>query len=849
MTAWLDPARTRGGMAAAILLLGLTAPAALAQANPPAGPGGALTGRVVTPEGSPVGGAVVSWIRRGDREPTVVATARTGTDGAFRFDPAEPARPGEPPPQLLVEAAGWGLAFQPVPPGSEPQAITVEPATELRVPFIDAAGRPVAGLAVAPVVVAAPGLIGGRRGFRNLFLPAAVRARLERRTDERGMLTLPELPRGGRVRLDPRDERFAQLGGSEPVQLGAEAVTEARSIRLLPGASLAGRVTFGPTGKPAAGIRVGAQSADGWGEAVTDAEGRYHITRLRVGAYNVATDLDAELAREWTARAHERVPLAAGERAAGRDLTLIPGALLAGKVTATDNGEPVAGLRIGVYGPARPRSGAWVQSVPTGADGRFALRVPPGEQYVYLQSEPPEGFLRTAVAERTLTVRDGETATVDFALRRVGRARPVRGRVLGPDGQPAAGATVLAFCPGRGDQAVAVTASAQGGFTLDALLAARAPVLRARHGDLATPGGVAAVGGEEVTLRLQAHALGQLEGTVTNASGGPLRGAEVLLFEWAYDSGMETARAATDAAGHYRFDGLWPDLRYSVRATAEGHGQKYGEQRGLTPGETVRIEPLALKKADRWLAGRVVDERGDPVAGVTVSAHGRDSRDIRATTDRAGRFRIEPVVEEQIQLTASGPGERVVEKSVAAGTEDAILVLPGRPADAAPARGVPDPVAAYDREKVAAMVGRPAPSLRAIAWVNSEPLTLERLRGKVVLLDFWGVGCGPCVAALPAVQRLAEQFGGKGVVAIGVHDSGIDREALRRFAAEHRLTYPLAIDAEDEGLSFGKTFTAYTVRGIPTVAVIDREGRLVSVANSLGDAVAALGPLLSTGGP
>jgi hypothetical protein len=73
-----------------------------------------------------------------------------------------------------------------------------------------------------------------------------------------------------------------------------------------------------------------------------------------------------------------------------------------------------------------------------------------------------------------------------------------------------------------------------------------------------------------------------------------------------------------------------------------------------------------------------------------------------------------------------------------------------------------------------------APPLHVVAWLNSPPRTLEQLRGKVVLIDFWGVGCGPCVAV------------------IGLHSSGIERAELQAFAKEHKLTYPLAIAAPDD---------------------------------------------------
>jgi hypothetical protein len=67
----------------------------------------------------------------------------------------------------------------------------------------------------------------------------------------------------------------------------------------------------------------------------------------------------------------------------GQDFELIPGVLIEGSV-ADNAGKPVADVYVGVYGPAHPRSSAWVQSEKTDAQGRYRLRVPPGMQYVYI---------------------------------------------------------------------------------------------------------------------------------------------------------------------------------------------------------------------------------------------------------------------------------------------------------------------------------------------------------------------------------------------------------------------------------------------------------------------------------
>lgn len=62
-----------------------------------------------------------------------------------------------------------------------------------------------------------------------------------------------------------------------------------------------------------------------------------------------------------------------------------------------------------------------------------------------------------------------------------------------------------------------------------------------------------------------------------------------------------------------------------------------------------------------------------------------------------------------------------------------------------------------------------APRLQLAAWVNGAPPKLE---GKVVLIDFWGGTCGPCVAALPQVREAARHFAGTDLVVVGLNDSG-----------------------------------------------------------------------------
>ncbi|WP_422924781.1 sigma-70 family RNA polymerase sigma factor [Singulisphaera sp. PoT] len=127
--------------------------------------------------------------------------------------------------------------------------------------------------------------------------------------------------------------------------------------------------------------------------------------------------------------------------------------------------------------------------------------------------------------------------------------------------------------------------------------------------------------------------------------------------------------------------------------------------------------------------------------------------------------------------------------------------------------------------------GVPAPAIAPASWLDArgETKPLE-LAGKVVLIDFWGVGCGPCVAQVPRVREAFDYFRDKGLVFLGLHDSSGTPDAVAKFAREHKIEYPLAIDrASADDVSFGATFEAFGVNSIPSAAVLDRQGNVAFV--------------------
>ena len=139
-------------------------------------------------------------------------------------------------------------------------------------------------------------------------------------------------------------------------------------------------------------------------------------------------------------------------------------------------------------------------------------------------------------------------------------------------------------------------------------------------------------------------------------------------------------------------------------------------------------------------------------------------------------------------------------------------------------------------------VGQPAPAIRPQAWLDRNgEVQAPSLAGRVVLVDFWGIDCGFCVAQLPEVREAAGHFAGKGLVLLGLHDSFAEPGEVAEFAARRGLSWTMAVDRPGDG--FGATFAAYGVRSIPAAAVLDREGRLAFLGDFRG-AVAKAASLL-----
>jgi peroxiredoxin len=120
-------------------------------------------------------------------------------------------------------------------------------------------------------------------------------------------------------------------------------------------------------------------------------------------------------------------------------------------------------------------------------------------------------------------------------------------------------------------------------------------------------------------------------------------------------------------------------------------------------------------------------------------------------------------------------------------------------------------------KKEAPKVKRPLAPDFTLPSVDGETITLSKLRGKVVLVDFWATWCAPCRTAIPHLNDLYKAYRARGLEIIGVSLDTGSQERVRRFAVSMGIRYPI-IMANDEVLK------NYGIAPIPTTFLIDRKG-------------------------
>jgi len=386
-------------------------------------------------------------------------------------------------------------------------------------------------------------------------------------------------------------------------------------IRLQKGGEVTGRVTD-DAGCPVCGARVSLRASDGDGGSQTDARGGFKVTRLPPGTYRLRVRSKGEFLR------HDRTGIVVSPGVQTEvHVTLRRGAELTG-VVVDALGRPIEGVTVAAESPTPNREGG---SAVSDAMGRFCVKgLPPGKlERVIVRKK---GYDAIAVENNLSTGMAGLRITLDKAvqlhgrvvhvgsrapakdfwvkilsLERTGPRKIVHGRpylplkrfFTDPDGRfstPVYDAGVYRIAAGTRDGK-----------------RSRVAEVRVEPARESTP----------VELVLEAGAA--VHGTVLDANGKPVEGAQVLAFERLGADRLSEDRAATGENGRYRFTGLGPGP-HLIRAFVPEHPE-WEAASALVLGPGHRSNLVLTLETCGTLEARVLDPDGHPVERVAVVIH------------------------------------------------------------------------------------------------------------------------------------------------------------------------------------------------------------------------------------
>ncbi len=115
-----------------------------------------------------------------------------------------------------------------------------------------------------------------------------------------------------------------------------------------------------------------------------------------------------------------------------------------------------------------------------------------------------------------------------------------------------------------------------------------------------------------------------------------------------------------------------------------------------------------------------------------------------------------------------------------------------------------------------ATVGQAAPDFE-LQNLDGQSISLNDLKGKPVLINFWATRCRPCVSEMPYLQEIYNEWSGKGLMVLAIN-IGESSAKVKTFLQDNDLSLPVLLDTKLD------VFRRYNIRWIPTTFFIDKDG-------------------------
>jgi protocatechuate 3,4-dioxygenase beta subunit len=656
------------------------------------------SGTVVDSDGKPISGARVilrEWsefrirgmpqqqverIIKGEGINDTLLETRTDAAGRFRFQevPAPAFRAIDEagknvfPWDIVALAQGHGVAWAQLTPQNQRSPVTLKLGPEgiLRGRVIEPEGKPVVGAKVQVFGIdplGRPDEYGlGTDNRLNLSWSAFP---LNAMTNEDGRFAIGGLSRDKVVTLivtQPRHERLFVLAATTdlpqpdavfsrttenrmPVHTGEFTLTAKVADHVL-----SGMVVREADGKPAAGAQV----IHGGTVINTDQNGRFQIEGLVAGKLELHVGPNSSDTGAVAVAIEIEMP--ATPKETQRTINLPRGLVVTGRVVESATGAGVEKALVDFTPKPEPGRTAPLLSFSkeTGPDGRFQLVVPPSRGTVVLRKFPPAfpaperrytGQPEDPSYSREVEGRGGQT--IDVADFKLTKGREVVLRVVDPDGRPLAGARVDVRDPNRLFNATPGRSDETGHYTIGGLAPDQSTVVdvidaKESLGATVEIPDAEAVGAKRGELEVGLQPLLSLSGRVLAEDGKPLSGGRVQIFRNVRYPGQSGRSFGVSIEiqneikgdGTYTFDRLIAGATYNTQVEVNGYPNATSNHVTLKAGGQARFNDFHLPAVDQEVNGVVVDARGRPLAGITVSYQQRTNATNPLYAPRGGTW-------------------------------------------------------------------------------------------------------------------------------------------------------------------------------------------------------------------
>jgi uncharacterized GH25 family protein len=657
------------GLALGVLL----AARARAETTPPAS--SAVKGKTVDLDGHPLAGVTVQYYgyrslggNRAELEPSRQTTS--DANGEFQMPTSGLALP-QGPVFLVARKAGLAPAWTQFMVGMSAEArLVLMPSSSLAGQVVDEADKPVPGaqVSVGAAYSETPGGNVGRsfnflndRPARDLFTIKAGadgRFRIEGFPTNASAMLVAEAPgkalrAGGPDYFSPDTMPFR--AGQEDIRLVLEPAgsVEGKIVKAEAGEIPTAEISVLPTGPGVSFLSRVPQKAA--------ADGTFRLTDLRAGAYRVQASFGTNAVPDWVA---DSVPVTvdSGQVSRGVELQAVRGGLLEVALRGSKDSKPIDEAAVNAY---RDR----FQSGAVSSNGVAVLRLPAGD---YQVNASKHGWQQ---AGAPAIVQSGQTNRVEVEL---APARNLAGIVRLPNGQPATN-VALQVIGNYSMQEGNLRTGPDGKFDIEWNMqnfggnnVTPCLLVRDPEHNLALAQDL-----DDEIDRLDLRLAPALSFVVrVECDGKPLTNATAGLLFRTGNMGMflNGMSSQTSAPGKIEVLALPPGRRYGIQISAPGYGAKFIDLAQKSDDATrVELDSVELRRADRKLAGQLVDTDDKPVSGATVQVNGDGQPNASVRTDRDGRFSFD-VCEGTVQLFANSQ-RAFGNKSAEAGDTNVVLKL------------------------------------------------------------------------------------------------------------------------------------------------------------------------------